>query len=63
MFLDNIRLYVADWQTGLLEMRYICHCCGKEITGEPRWQLHIPTPGKYKLLFWCDDECRKRCPK
>lgn len=65
MFLNNIRLYLADPQTGLLEMRFICHYCGREIMGEPRhWQLLRPCPGirdSYELRFWCNNAwCHKQ---
>ena len=57
MFLDNIKLYLADPQTGRLEMRFVCHHCGMEITGEPKWQLRKPRLGSpYKLMFWCDND-------
>ena len=57
MFLDNIRLYLADPQTGRLEMRFICHHCGGEITGEPKCQLRRSYPGThYKAMFWCDND-------
>ena len=57
MFLDNIRLYLADQQTGRLEMRFVCHHCGMEITGEPKWQLRRSHPGThYKAMFWCNND-------
>ena len=58
MFLNNIKLYLADPQTGRLEMRFICHHCGAEITGEPLWQLRKPCPGggTYEFRFWCDND-------
>lgn len=62
MFLNNIRLYLADPQTGRLEMRFVCHHCGKEITEEPKWNLRLSTlgnKGKPTLLFWCDDKCKE----
>lgn len=59
MFLDNIHLYLADPQTGRLEMRFVCHHCGGEITGEPKWQLRMPIPGRkgsYEFRFWHDND-------
>ena len=64
MIFDNIRFYCTDFQTGLMEPRFICRTCGKEFAGEPLWQLRIPLPGKkdgvYELRFWCSQECRDK---
>ena len=65
MIFNNIRLYCTDWQTGRLEIRFICHHCGMEIEGEPKlWQYRIPRPNSYAdpgdFRCWCDAACKKQ---
>lgn len=62
MLLDNIRLCVADFETGRVQINFICHHCSKEFDYEPeQWLMKVPAPGsigkKYELRVWCSKKC------
>ena len=59
MIFDNIKFYCADFETGRMELRYICKTCGKEFIHKPLWRLRLhgnenENPG---FSFWCSKEC------
>lgn len=63
MIFDNIRFYCVNFETGLMEPRYICQTCGKEFAHKPLWQFrtyqHLSKDEKPGFTFWCSKECYK----
>lgn len=63
MLLPNIKFYIADYETGLLDIKFICYQCGAEFDYEPpHYQIRFPCPGGIikktpEVRFWCSDRC------
>lgn len=56
-FFENVRLYLKDQQTGLLEMRFICHKCGKEVEEPGGYTIHCAEGGVpmiHETKFYCE---------
>ena len=62
MFFDNIRLYLADPNTGKLKMKFICKECGKEMDEAENWECPCSRSGaaKYHLTEFICNECKKQ---
>lgn len=57
---ENFRLYLKDSETGLLEIRYICKDCNKEMTHNDvyYWYHPVSTGGVaqyHKTEFKCEE--------
>ena len=63
MLFNNIKLYLADPATGLLEVRYVCEDCGIEMDQPYYYETPCSVAGvpRYdETTYLCEDCCVER---
>lgn len=64
-YFNGIRLYLKDQETGLLEIRFVCEHCGKEMEQPEGYFIPCSLSGSPKVHeteFYCN-ECYKERTK
>lgn len=68
MFSKCMRLYQADASTGLIDIKYVCNVCGKELDEFPKhWRCRVAgyssVPDISTFQCWCSKECEYKDPE
>ena len=62
---ENVKLYLADANTGELRVTYVCEDCGKEMDKPVYWQYKKPVitngnyPNEVGYFFYCE-KCHEK---